>query len=183
MHAACCCGNSTVVIKRAETAKRRLVRATAACMHGGQDTTRYDSTTINDHRSTAAVINSATPRSALCAPDRCSVSAAVTGHFSPAPPPPICPLVKRVKVAHSRLSSVGSRSWSRFSAVSLQVTWVINPAVGCHYFPPAHLQILFMDTCRQCCLRSVVGRNRDPNLCKLARHGPWLVRKRFTRDH
>ena len=26
-------------------------------------------------------------------------------------------------------------SWSRFLAVSLQVTWVINPAVGCHYFP------------------------------------------------
>ena len=28
------------------------------------------------------------------------------------------------------------RSWSRFSAVSLQVTWVINPAIGCRYFPP-----------------------------------------------
>jgi len=32
------------------------------------------------------------------------------------------------KVAHIRLSSVGFRSWSRFLAVSLQVTW--------HYFPP-----------------------------------------------
>ena len=31
---------------------------------------------------------------------------------------------------------VGYRSWSRFFAVSLQVTWVINPAVRCHYFPP-----------------------------------------------
>ena len=40
------------------------------------------------------------------------------------------------KVAHTRLPSVGFRSWSRFLAVSLQVTWVINPAVGCHYFPP-----------------------------------------------
>ena len=39
-------------------------------------------------------------------------------------------------VAHTRLSSVRFRSWSRFFAVSLQVTWVINPAVGCHYFPP-----------------------------------------------
>ena len=38
----------------------------------------------------------------------------------------------KVKVAHTRLPSVGSR----FLAVSLQVTWVINPAVGCHYFPP-----------------------------------------------
>ena len=43
---------------------------------------------------------------------------------------------KKVKVAHTRLPSVGFRSWSRFLAVSLQVTWVINPAVGCHYFPP-----------------------------------------------
>jgi len=32
--------------------------------------------------------------------------------------------------------SVGFRSWSRFLAVSLQMTWVINPAVGCQYFPP-----------------------------------------------
>ena len=43
--------------------------------------------------------------------------------------------IKRVKVAHTRLPSVGFRSRSRFLAVSLQVTWVINPAVGCHYFP------------------------------------------------
>jgi len=43
---------------------------------------------------------------------------------------------KKVKIAHIRLPSVGFRSWSRFLAVSLQVTWVINPAVGCHYFPP-----------------------------------------------
>ena len=42
----------------------------------------------------------------------------------------------KVKVAHTRLPSVGFWSWSRFLAVSLQVTWVINPAVGCHYFPP-----------------------------------------------
>jgi len=40
------------------------------------------------------------------------------------------------KVAHTRLPSVELRSWSRFLAVGLQVTWVINPAVGCHYFPP-----------------------------------------------
>jgi len=43
---------------------------------------------------------------------------------------------KTVKLAHTRLPSVGFRSWSRFLAVSLQVTWVINPAVGCHYFQP-----------------------------------------------
>ena len=54
------------------------------------------------------------------------------------------------KVAHTRLPSVGFRSWSRFLAVSLQAMWVTNPAVGCHcvlpfssvnkkiiyYFPP-----------------------------------------------
>jgi len=44
--------------------------------------------------------------------------------------------LKKVKVAHTRLPSVGFRSWSRFLAVSLQVMWVINPAVGYHYFPP-----------------------------------------------
>jgi len=44
--------------------------------------------------------------------------------------------VKKVKVAHTRLPSIGSRSWSWFLVVSLQVMWVINPAVGCHYFLP-----------------------------------------------
>ena len=43
---------------------------------------------------------------------------------------------KKVKAAHTRLLSVGFRSWSRFLAVSPQVTLVINPAVGCHCFPP-----------------------------------------------
>ena len=37
----------------------------------------------------------------------------------------------KVKVANTRLPNVGFRSWSRFLAVSLQVTWVINLAVGC----------------------------------------------------
>ena len=44
--------------------------------------------------------------------------------------------LKKVKVAHTWLPSVGFWSWSRFLAVSLQVMWVINLAVGCHYFPP-----------------------------------------------
>jgi len=50
--------------------------------------------------------------------------------------PPLPAGLKKVKVAHTQLPSVGFRSWSRFLVVSLQVTWVINPAVGCHYFPP-----------------------------------------------
>ena len=45
-------------------------------------------------------------------------------------------MIEKVMVAHTRLPSVGFRSWSRFLAVSLQVTCVINPAVGCHYFSP-----------------------------------------------
>jgi len=40
------------------------------------------------------------------------------------------------KVAHTQLPNVGFCSWSWFLAVSLQVMWVINPVVGCHYFPP-----------------------------------------------
>ena len=39
------------------------------------------------------------------------------------------------KVAHIRLPSAELRSWSWFFVVSLQVTRVIHPAVGCHYFP------------------------------------------------
>ena len=53
-------------------------------------------------------------------------------HFLPCPSSH--PNVK--KVVCTRLPSVGFRSWSRFLGVSLQVTWVINPAVGCQYFPP-----------------------------------------------
>ena len=37
---------------------------------------------------------------------------------------------------YSITECIGFRSWSLFLAVSLQVTWVINPVVGCHYFPP-----------------------------------------------
>jgi len=44
--------------------------------------------------------------------------------------------LKKVKVAHARLPSVEFRSWSRFMVASLQMTWVINLTVGCHYFPP-----------------------------------------------
>jgi len=44
--------------------------------------------------------------------------------------------VKLGKGSPSRLSSVGFQSWSRFLAVSMQVTWVINPTLGCHYFTP-----------------------------------------------
>jgi len=43
-------------------------------------------------------------------------------------------LIQNKKVAHTGLQSIGFRSWSRFLAVSLQVMWVINPAVSCHYF-------------------------------------------------
>jgi len=44
-------------------------------------------------------------------------------------------LKKGKKVTHTRLPSIGFWSWSQCLAVSLQVRWVINPAVGCHYFP------------------------------------------------
>ena len=43
---------------------------------------------------------------------------------------------KTGKLAHTRLPSVAFRSWSRFLAVSLQVTWVINPTIDCYYFLP-----------------------------------------------
>jgi len=40
---------------------------------------------------------------------------------------------KKVKVAYTLLLSAGFWSWSRFL---VQVMWVLNPAVGCRYFPP-----------------------------------------------
>ena len=55
----------------------------------------------------------------------------------------------KVKVAHTRLPSVGFRSWSRFLAVSLQKTWVINPAVGCHYFQPGLQLPISIEGCYQ----------------------------------
>jgi len=45
-------------------------------------------------------------------------------------------IITNLSCIYTRLPSVVFRSWSRFLAVSLQVTSVINPAVGCHYFPP-----------------------------------------------
>ena len=45
-------------------------------------------------------------------------------------------LHKKLKLAHTQLPSIGFRSWSRFLAVSLQLMWVINSVVGCHYFSP-----------------------------------------------
>ena len=62
------------------------------------------------------------------------------------------------KVAHTRLPSVGFLSWSLFLAVSLQVTWVINLAVGCHYFPPG-LQLL-RQPLRGLLLVSLLGEQR-----------------------
>jgi len=58
------------------------------------------------------------------------------------------------------------RSWSRFLAVSLQVMWVINPAVGCHYFPPGQ-QLPpqpFRGLYQLCCLvnRGTMGVNSLP---------------------
>ena len=81
----------------------------------------------------------------------------------------------KVKVAHTRLSSVGFRSWSRFLAVSLQVMRVINPAVGCHYLCqacsyPRNPQ----EGCYQfCCLvnRGTMGVNSLPKTVSQQRSG------------
>ena len=69
----------------------------------------------------------------------------------------------RKKVAHTRLPSVGYRGWSRFLAVSLQVTWVINPAVDGHYFPPGPL--LPSQPLRGLLAISLLGEQRH-NRCK-----------------
>ena len=60
--------------------------------------------------------------------------------------------------------------WSRFMAVSLQVMWVINPAVGCHCFPPG-LQ-LPPQPCQFLCLvnRGTMGVNSLPKTVTRQRH-------------
>ena len=49
--------------------------------------------------------------------------------------PPACRVLSS-KLAVKSKGSPYSITKCRFLAVSLQVTWVINPAVGCHYLPP-----------------------------------------------
>jgi len=67
---------------------------------------------------------------------------------------------KKVKVAHSRLPSVGFQSWSRFLAVSLQVMWVINPTVGCHYWAECWSDYyMFNWNCPQCVVSCPVWLN------------------------
>ena len=82
--------------------------------------------------------------------------------------------VKKVKVAHTLLPNVGFRSWSRFLAVSLQVMWVINPVVGCHYFLPGlQLPRNPQDGCYQFwCLvnRGTMGVNSLPKTVTRQRH-------------
>jgi len=80
--------------------------------------------------------------------------------------------VKKVKVAHSRLPSVGFRSWSRFLAVSLQVMWIIKPTVGCHYFLPGP-QLPTQPLIQFCCLvnRGTVGVNSLPKTAAWQRRG------------
>ena len=78
-------------------------------------------------------------------------------------------------MAHTRLPSVGFRSWSRFLAVSLQVTWVINPAEGCHHFlpgPPLPSQPLRGCYQFRCSVnRSTIGVNSLPKTVTRQRRG------------
>ena len=57
-------------------------------------------------------------------------------------------------------------SWSQFLAVTLQVKWIINPTVGCHYFPPGlQLPRNLYEGCYQfCCFvnRGTMGVNSLP---------------------
>ena len=66
--------------------------------------------------------------------------AAITPVDSPSPDSPASrphdTITTKVKLDHIQLPSVGFRRWSRFLAVSLQVTCLISAAVGCHYFSP-----------------------------------------------
>jgi len=76
-------------------------------------------------------------RDASCQLKSCQLprhSAETTSTTSPEPSISCRELTRATKSCLGNpYSSVGFWSWSRSLAVSLQVTWVINPAVGCHW--------------------------------------------------
>jgi len=72
-----------------------------------------------------------------------------------------------VDVHSSPMTASSSTLWSRFSPPSNDVNW--------------HGSTMWFMVCRW--PQSQAGDWARPHLCKLARHGPWPVRKRFIRDH
>ena len=72
-----------------------------------------------------------------------------------------------VPVDSSHMTASSSASWSRFSPPS--------------NFVNGHMSTMWLMVCRW--PQSQEGDWARPHLCKLARRGPWPVRKRFTRDH
>ena len=72
-----------------------------------------------------------------------------------------------VSVDSSHMTASSFVSWSRFSLPSNSVN--------------GHVSTMWFMVCRW--PSSQEGDWVRPNLCKLARHGPWPVRKRFIRDH
>ena len=65
------------------------------------------------------------------------------------------------------MTASSSASWSRFSPPS--------------NFVNGHVSTMWFMVCRW--PQSQEGDWARPHLCKFARHGPWPVRKRFSRDH
>jgi len=65
------------------------------------------------------------------------------------------------------MTASSSTSWSRFSPPS--------------NFVNGHTSTMWLTVCRW--PQSQEGDWARPHLCKLARHGPWLVQKRFIRNH
>ena len=72
-----------------------------------------------------------------------------------------------VAVDSSHVTASSSASWSRFSPPSNLVN--------------GHVSTMWFMVCRW--PQSQEGEWARPHLCKFAWHGPWPVRKRFSRDH
>ena len=72
-----------------------------------------------------------------------------------------------VAVDSRHMTASSSAVWSRFSPLS--------------NFVNGHMSIIWFMVCHWS--QSQEGDWARPNLCKLARHGPWPVRKRFINDH
>jgi len=72
-----------------------------------------------------------------------------------------------VAVDSDHMTASSSASWSRFSPPS--------------NFVNGHVSTMWFMVC--CWPQSQEGDWARPHLCKLSRHWPWPVRKRFIRDH
>ena len=128
-----------IVIRSSQTCSSRSRRSTATLVEVDQRGRLLEHLLTYLFTGRWASVEGSRPRRSLPSPR--------SSRSSPPPDTPTWPL-QRCRSRNKKCKRKGSlysiterrfRSWSRFLAVSLQVTWVVTRAVCCHYrayFPP-----------------------------------------------